>query len=266
MSHESILQKAMQPLREEGFRQFNPHGPGPRSFGRKAKGYLAKRAVRVIHRLAPSYVIREIRKLDQDQRDVPFLVDFLFTRFLGLIRPSQVRSEITGLCNIVKELKPKTVLEIGTAKGGTLFLFSRLADPEAIVVSVDLPGGRYGGGYPRWKIPLYEGCRLDKQSMHLLRADSHAMDTLEKVKSILGGRSVDLLFIDADHTYEGVKRDFELYSPLVRSGGVIAFHDIVTHPPEYGCGVDRYWQEIKGPDSREFIEDVNQGWAGIGIL
>jgi len=48
----------------------------------------------------------------------------------------------------------------------------------------------------------------------------------------LNGEPLDFLFIDGDHTYEGVKRDFEMYSPLVRNGGIIAFHDIVKHPPE----------------------------------
>jgi hypothetical protein len=34
------------------------------------------------------------------------------------------------------------------------------------------------------------------------------------------------VFIDADHSYEGCKADFEAWSPLVRSGGEVAFHDI----------------------------------------
>jgi hypothetical protein len=40
-------------------------------------------------------------------------------------------------------------LEIGTARGGTLFFLTRLASPHATIVSVDLPGGPFGGGYPR---------------------------------------------------------------------------------------------------------------------
>jgi len=266
MSPKSVREKVMQPLKDEGFRPFQPRGRGQESFGTKVKGYLARRAIRVIYRLEPSYAIREIRKLDQNRRDALFLVNYLFTRFFGLIKPSQVPSEILSLANIVQELKPKTVLEVGTNKGGTLFLFTRLADPQATVVSVDLPMGMYGGGYPDWKIPLYESFRLDKQALHLVRADSHAIETLEKVKSILAGRPVDFLFIDADHTYEGVKKDFDLYSPLVRPGGVIAFHDIVAHPPSYGCGVDIFWNEIKRPESLEFIEDRNQEWGGVGIL
>jgi predicted O-methyltransferase YrrM len=53
---------------------------------------------------------------------------------------------------------------------------------------------------------------------------------LRKIEGILKGRKVDFLFIDADHSYEGVKKDFEMYSPLVRKGGIIAFHDII---PDY---------------------------------
>jgi len=49
-----------------------------------------------------------------------------------------------------------------------------------------------------------------------------------------------VLFPDGDHSYEGVKRDFEMYSPLVRPGGIIAFHDTV-----FMDGVRRFWAELK---------------------
>ena len=34
---------------------------------------------------------------------------------------------------------------------------------------------------------------------------------------------LDLLFIDGDHSYEGVRQDYKMYSKLVRDGGLIAF-------------------------------------------
>ena len=46
---------------------------------------------------------------------------------------------------------------------------------------------------------------------------------------------IDLLFIDGDHQYASVLTDWLLYSPLVRPGGLVAFHDIgLTLEGHYG--------------------------------
>lgn len=42
---------------------------------------------------------------------------------------------------------------------------------------------------------------------------------------ILQGIKIDVLFIDGDHSYEGVKKDFELYSKILSPNGIIIFHD-----------------------------------------
>jgi len=58
-----------------------------------------------------------------------------------------------------------------------------------------------------------------------------------------------------------------MYSPLVRKGGIIAFHDIVIHPLDTKCEVSRFWNEIKHRYVyTEIVKDWNQGWAGIGVL
>jgi len=56
---------------------------------------------------------------------------------------------------------------------------------------------------------------------------------------------LDFFFIDEDHTYDRVKQDFEMYSKLVRPGGIIGFHDIFPGPPETVGGVPRFWDEVK---------------------
>src|SRR5207247_1912014 len=76
------------------------------------------------------------------------------------------------------------------------------------------------------------------------------------------------LMIDGDHTYEGVRQDFEMYAPLVGDGSPIAFHDILPHPEDSLCEVDRFWNEIRsGYRHVEFI-DVPPGaqYGGIGVL
>ncbi|MCL5876647.1 MAG: class I SAM-dependent methyltransferase [Candidatus Bathyarchaeota archaeon] len=150
----------------------------------------------------------------------------------------QVKTEITSLCEIVQKANPHVIVEIGTSSGGTLFLFSNITQAKKIV-SIDLPNGPFGGCYPSWKIPLFKS--FSKwNTIKLLRADSHSEETALKLRRILNGSKIDFLFIDGDHTYDGVKKDFEIYSPLVKEGGIIAFHDIAQHDPVSGCHVDDF--------------------------
>jgi predicted O-methyltransferase YrrM len=218
---------------------------------------------------------RKIERLANDWgRNIGKLVDIVFSfeyrqkirsSWVISLKPLQVKSEIAELCRIVQEANPKTIVEIGSASGGTLFLFTHVTCPERII-SVDLPSGTFGGGYPFWKIPLFKSL-AKKNVVQLIRADSHREETFGEITSLLKGKEVDFLFIDGDHTYQGVKQDFQMYSPLVRKGGIVAFHDIVTHDSASDCEVDKFWNEIK-PSYHfvEIIENQNQKWAGIGIL
>lgn len=191
--------------------------------------------------------------------------------------PWQERSEIRCLLTTIAEIQPKTILEIGTSNGGTLFLFARVASPNALVVSVDLPRGEFGGGYPPWRGHLYHSFATAAQRIRLLRADSHEPRTLELARAALEGREVDVLFIDGDHTYGGVKRDFEMYGRLVRDGGVIAFHDIVPPSPTgprprndfalQGGEVSQFWADLRSSHQvSEFVEDWQSGRFGIGAI
>ena len=237
---------------------------------------LIKRSLRYIFSSSFSpphalYAFLALKFLDRFKRlqTLDELLNFVYNGAAGSFKPLQVREEIFELLRILEQAKPKIILEIGTALGGLLLLFTRVAHKDATVISVDLPGGRSGGGYPIWRIPVYKSFPVPntKAKIYLIRADSHSYSTLEKIQAILNSEEVDFLFIDGDHTYEGVRKDFEMYSPLVKSGGIVGFHDIVVHPPESGCEVDRFWGEIKVEyNSKEIVRDWNQKWAGIGLL
>jgi predicted O-methyltransferase YrrM len=195
------------------------------------------------------------------------LVDFAFNRCNGLIKPLQSQYEILELLVILNKVKPRFILEIGTADGGTLFLFSRIAFESACIVSIDLPHGSCGNGYPRWKIPFYKSFCLPNQKMHLIRGDSHHSISFDMVKNVLGPEMLDFLFLDGDHTYEGIKKDFEMYNPLVKKGGIIAIHDIMPTLKYDNYRVSTYWNEIKSKyEYAEIVEDCDQDWRGIGLI
>lgn len=66
---------------------------------------------------------------------------------------------------------------------------------------------------------------------------------------------IDLIFIDADHSYEGVKADFTAWFPKVKVDGFFAFHDVGP-----GCEVfDFYNQELVKDNRIELMPDVAVG-------
>lgn len=204
------------------------------------------------------------RRRAGNDRDALLDLVFDFERAGVRIAPIQKRSELQGLVDRVADLGARGVLEIGTAHGGTLFALTHAAGDDAILVSVDLPRE----GYRRTRAPLYRSFARERQQVRLVRADSHRTETVEAVRSALDARPVDFLLIDGDHSYDGVRRDYELYTPLVREGGLIAFHDIVEGAPENVGGVPRFWREVRAlaADTEELVEDPAQGGLGIGLL
>ena len=133
------------------------------------------------------------------------------------------------------------------------------------IISLDFGYTKFAGLVLLAKRILFKSFLLNGK-VTLINADSHKDETYIKVMREMRG-ALDLLFIDGDHSYEGVKQDFEMYSPLVRNGGLVVFHDIVKQTSEVNCNVKKFWDEIK--DEYDYIEIITypeQGGFGIGVL
>jgi predicted O-methyltransferase YrrM len=172
----------------------------------------------------------------------------------------QKLGEFAAFVGFVRRRRPQVIAEIGSLWGGTLWAWKRIR-PDAVVIGIDLEGGRFGTKGASVKVPA---------GVHLIEGDSHETTTLRRLETLLGARKVDLLFIDGDHTYGGVRRDFEMYAPLVRPGGIVAFHDVLRHS-QPDCEVNRFWSEIKEHyPTRTFLDERDVGprgvWGGIGVL
>ena len=59
-----------------------------------------------------------------------FTKRFIGHGYYSRISMSQKRKEIVELANTVKLIKPRNIIEIGTRKGGSLFIWSRICDQK----------------------------------------------------------------------------------------------------------------------------------------
>jgi predicted O-methyltransferase YrrM len=236
------------------------HVPPSARVLRRASGYLA--------RLGAGRVMRTEPVFDDPHALFDFASSF---EFAGVrIAPVQLGEEFIPFLGLVASERPETIMEIGTAAGGTLFMLTRVASDGATLVALDFATReeeRFAGSWTNYRRKsLYKSFARRGQRVEFLFADSHLPGTLVRIERILGGRPVDVLFIDGDHSAEGVRMYFELYSPLVRSGGMIAFHDIVPGEPEAVGGVPEVWQTLKDETAQEIVRDWTQGGYGIGVL
>lgn len=232
---------------------------GIAGFFRRMLRFLIERCTEAPVWMGKWWVIRSFRKFSSSDPSTTY--HYIRSVFLHLFAPMQVTSEFLKLLTLFKDKSPKVIVEIGTAMGGALFCFTKLASPNSRIVGIDI------GGYRTWKVPIYQAFARETQNLHLLRFDSHHPETLQKLREILQGEPINFLFIDGDHSFEGVKRDFEMYAPLVAKGGIIAFHDIVPGPRKNVGGVPEFWKELKTRfPHEEFVENWNQGGMGIGVI
>jgi predicted O-methyltransferase YrrM len=125
--------------------------------------------------------------------------------------PDEIAPCIKMLLESGKEIT--SFLEIGTAAGGTTFLFDHFFHPKVIVLVDDNKHHKAD----------VRGYVLQDVKYKEIIGDSHDENVLALVKDIAG--SYDMIIIDGDHSYEGVKKDFEMYSPLLSDGGFLFFHD-----------------------------------------
>lgn len=202
----------------------------------------------------------------KNREDLELCTDEVAYIAIYIFGAMQKQEELSSFLDVLSKARIHNILEIGAGNGGTSWAFSKLCHSFNLL-SIDKPDGQWGNnrGGPSEQIvnhiTTYSNCNYQ-----LIRKDSKDPLLLEFLQLKL--REFDLLFIDGDHSYEGVKADFNNYSPFVRSGGIIAFHDICEHAPETGCEVKRFWDELNPDDfeaKREIISEPTT-WGGIGYV
>lgn len=159
-------------------------------------------------------------------------------------RASIEKEDLKVLLPIIANINPAIVLEVGMHRGYSMQVW-RNAFPQIHLIGIE-------------KDPPTQDSYLEPYA--IWNKDSHEGIGYTE-------RNIDFLFIDGDHSEEGVRKDFEIYSPLVKKGGIIALHDVVYTSPDplSPVMVKPLWDELKL--QYPFVEiKVGKNSTGIGVL
>lgn len=175
----------------------------------------------------------------------------------------QHEGELQEFLEIYKEMQPKNIAEIGSFYGGTLWFFLKNNPNIEKLIVIDMPippsDGRYNemvAAKSQWQQWIPEFTQFQNYE-----GNSHDNNLIATVHDNNIYNDIDMLHIDGDHTYEGVKADFENFKSLVKKGGMIVFHDISGIPD-----VAQFWNEVKTQYSETFREIIHEGGWGIGMI
>jgi predicted O-methyltransferase YrrM len=174
--------------------------------------------------------------------------------------------EIAWFMEACKKVNPKIVVEIGVYNCGNIRLLSTLvSDPDGLVVGIDFDWSHLGA-----TSTAPGKLRLNKAVCPVIFMDgnSQEVETSEKLRGVLNGRKIDVLFIDGDHGSNPTRIDYELFSPMVKDGGIIGVHDLNDGGTKEQNAIGEFntkgfWDKLDHP--RKFEYHADKGF-GIGYL
>ena len=154
----------------------------------------------------------------------------------------------------VKALNPTSYLEVGARDGICLrYLVERIPSITRVGV-VEWPEKEWGRHGSLKKL----NDNLEALEVHVDLYLGNSQDSV--ISDKVAKNTYDVIFIDADHSYIGIKTDYEIYAPLANM--MVAMHDI-NHPPDSKAyGPTKLWIELGGTES--IIAETSR--TGIGVI
>jgi cephalosporin hydroxylase len=173
----------------------------------------------------------------------------------------QYQEEIQGFIRFLQEQGVKSYLEVGCRHGDTFHAVGKALPKGSLLVAVDLPGARSGkstgGKCPnsdKWLQRAARNLKKHGQITHVIIGNSHDPTIISQVKELA---PFDAIFIDGDHSPEGVQADWRDYGPM---GTMIAFHDIHAETK----GAASFYKELTQQYKHTEFAYYDRG--GIGVI
>lgn len=164
---------------------------------------------------------------------------------IGMAKPQTQTTEAERSCLARHAHGRHRIVEIGVWHGVTTTVLARAMAREGVLFAVDpFPKGRLGVSLHEY-IAHSEVARAGHPDVRWLRTRG------EEAPTLVDG-DVDFIFIDGDHSYDGLRGDWEAWAPRIKIGGVVALHDSRSTDarPISDAGSVRFTQESILNDAR----------------
>lgn len=176
------------------------------------------------------------------------------------LKLQQVPEEYAGLLFFLKDKGIESYLELGIGNGGSFALTSFFMK-QSLKKAIAVDNLAYGSLINQNEVEVLNYIESSKQLNEFCNYKFIRKSTDEYFQSLKGVERFDCIFIDADHSYHGVKKDFDNSLKHIVSGGFIIFHDINSS----ACpGIQRIWNDVKKLYTH--IEFIHSNTCGIGVI
>lgn len=169
----------------------------------------------------PIWVLDEWRAYFAQDGERPRGLDVYLDVFTGIKFPLQRCGETAKMMQAAREISPRTVMEIGSDKGGGFYHWIKSQPTVTRAIAIEFRG-----------VPWLDIFQKGFPGVQILGlgASSYDPETVANVREWLGNDTIDCLFIDGDKT--AFLDDFEAYLPLMSSGGIVFLHDFRDQGPK----------------------------------
>jgi len=164
-------------------------------------------------------------------------------------------SEKRKLFELASKVKNGHIVEIGSYLGASsCFLAAGMNEHTKLICIDTWENDAMSEGKRDTKKEFDENTKLYKEK--IVKVQGYSTNVVQDVFTIT--QTIDLLFIDGDHSYAGCKADWDLYSPYLKSGSCVVFHDI-----GWAKGVVKVIEEDAKPKMSSFDSLPNMFWGYI---
>lgn len=193
----------------------------------------------------PSHLISKVQQRLDDHRRA-----YLHSKSDRIAFRSGLGDSHELLYGLVRSMKPEVCVEIGSARGRSACSIGMALKENGSGKLFAIDPHRRTDWNDDGSVDTFE---IITRNLEALQLADHVEIVRRTSEEAAAGwtRPIGMIFIDGDHSYEGVKRDWDLFVPHVREFGVVVFHDTlwdIRPDPRWtreDMGVPRFVEELR---------------------